>query len=196
MRQTCRLFRAMLYLIGMFLVPQIAVAEDFPDLLKKGTKEFGISTGHGWSFDSPETIKTVPFNIHWGCVLSGRCGSSWYGGNWELLGEGSFNYLYHNRNQYGIGIACLLRYNFLNRSAWVPFVQGGVGFWHSNVDVHNFPNEYNFSPQCGVGIQYFLCQCMSVRAEYRLQHFSNASLRSDNPGLNFQNVLVGISWYY
>jgi hypothetical protein len=37
---------------------------------------------------------------------------------------------------------------------------------------------------------------MSIHVEYRIQHFSNAGLRSDNPGLHFQNVLVGISWYY
>ncbi len=191
--KTCQ---SVLLLITMVLVPQVSAAEELNHLLGKGTEEIGIATGHGWSFDSPKTVKTVPFNIHWGYVFSNRMGSSWYQGNWEVLVEGSFNYLYHNRNQYGIGIAGLVRYNFLNESAWVPFVQGGVGAWHSNIDIHNFPNDFNFSPQAGIGIQYFTCRCMSIKAEYRVQHFSNAGLKSDNPGMNFHNVLVGISWYY
>ena len=78
----------------------------------------------------------------------------------------------------------------------VPFVQGGIGVWHSNIDYPNFPNDFNFSPQAGVGIQYFTCTCMSFHIEYRIQHFSNAGTRSDNPGLDFNNVLAGISWYF
>ena len=182
--------------ISLLLLPRNAAAQDFSDFLEKGTREYGIATGHGWSFGGSDRVKTIPVNVHWGQVISDRKGSSWYRGCWEVLAEGTFNYLYHNRHQYGIGLTGLLRYNFARESAWVPFVQGGIGLWHSNIDYPNFPNDLNFSPQAGVGLQYFICTCMSFHVEYRIQHFSNASTRSDNPGLDFNNVLAGISWYY
>jgi hypothetical protein len=195
-RKIKTLLRYLLVITGLLIVPQISYSQDFYDLLEKGTQEIGVETGYGRSFQRSVRVDTVPFNVHWGRVISKRMGSSWYEGCWEVLVEGNFNYLYHKRNQYGIGVTGLVRYNFARKSAWVPYVQGGMGVWHSNIDLPKFPNDFNLSPQAGIGLQYFICPCMSWRIEYRIQHFSNAGTRGHNSGLNFNNVLVGVSWYY
>lgn len=188
--------RYTLLLMTLLFVPQLCFGGERSPLLPKGTSEIGMATGYGWSFDTLEHIDTIPVMIHWGYVFSEVQGSSLLRGNWEALLEGNFHYLFKGRHQYGIGIAGLVRYNFLSGSRWVPFAEAGIGMWHSNVDMGSFPNDYNFSPQAGVGIQYFLQKSMSIKAEYRVQHFSNASLKESNPGLNFQNFLFGVSYYY
>lgn len=182
--------------LSIIILPQLCCAKEEHQFLKKGKKEIGISSGFGWSFNSDENIDTIPVNIHWGYYISEVQRFFCFQGSLEALMEGGFNYLFRNRRHYGVGMAGLLRYNFGMSSSWVPFLQAGVGVWHSNVDVPDFPNEYNFSPQAGAGIQYFLNEYYSIRLEYRIQHFSNAGLRSNNGGLNFHNVLIGFSYYY
>lgn len=181
---------------ALLMVSHALLAEETTDALAKGTQELGISSGYGWSTKADRHVHAVPLNVRWGCVFTDPQGSSFYRGVWEGLVEGSVSYLFHGQRCYGIGINGLLRYNLLAGKKFVPFVQAGVGVWHSNLDMHNFPSDFNFCSQGGAGFSYFLTGKTAVQAEYRFQHYSNASLYKNNGGLNMNNGYIGCAFFF
>lgn len=182
--------------IGLLVIPHVLLAEEVGDPLTKGTQEIGISSGYGWSIGAERCINAVPLNVRWGCMFTDPQGCSFFRGIWEVLVEGSGSYLYNGPRAYGIGINGLLRYNFLAGKRFIPFFQGGVGVWHSNLDMHNFPSDFNFCSQVGPGVSFFLTTKAALQAEYRLQHYSNASLYKNNSGLNMSNFWVGCAYFF
>ncbi|MCD6353388.1 MAG: acyloxyacyl hydrolase [Proteobacteria bacterium] len=185
-----------LLFIGFLAFPQISLSEDNVNYLEKGTREIGISTGYGFSRDAERYVESVPLNLHWGCVFTDPKGKSFYRGNWEYLVEGSLSYLFHGQRKYSIGATGLIRYNFLAGKRLVPYVQAGAGILHTNLEMHNFPNDFNFSSQAGLGIQYFISKNTAIRGEYRLQHISNAGLYENNTGLNMNNFWIGYAYFF
>lgn len=185
-----------LLIISFLMTPCFLGAEEGISLREKGTQEIGFGSGYGRSFESNRHVDSVPLNLRWGCVLTESKGHSFLKGNWELLLEGSVSYLFHDQKKYGLGVNGLIRYNFLSGKRLVPFLQAGFGVWHSNLDMHNFPNDFNFCPQGGGGIQYFIKKDMAIQWEYRLQHYSNAGLNDKNAGLNLNNFWIGGAYFF
>jgi len=184
-------------LIFLFLmIPNFSSAEEDLNLLSKGTQELGFGSGFGWSFDSNRNVNKVPFSFYWGCIFTDPKSFFFLKGNWEFLWEGSVSYLFHNQKKYSLGLSGLIRYNLLTGKRLIPYIQGGVGVWHTNLKMHDFPNDFNFCSQGGVGIQYFLKKDIAIRGEYRFQHFSNAGLYDKNAGLNMNNFWFGCSFFF
>lgn len=89
----------------------------------------------------------------------------------------------------------ILRWNFLTRSHRIqPWFQGAGGLIYTT---HKFPPNFmsgpgldggtsvwNFSPQGGVGMHYFVKPQQSVDFEASGVHISSASLGDRNPGVN------------
>lgn len=108
----------------------------------------------------------------------------------------------------GISITpILLRWDFAtNMRRILPFVQGGGGLIWTN---HKFPpvgpypepghqgtSVWNFTPQFGVGLQYFLRPRRSITFNANAVHISNASLGDANPGVNATvQFQIGYSWW-
>jgi lipid A 3-O-deacylase len=88
----------------------------------------------------------------------------------------------------------------------MPFVQGAGGLIWTN---HKFPpvgplplpghqgtSVWNFTPQFGVGFQYFLKPRRSITFNANAVHISNASLGDANPGVNATvQFQIGYSWW-
>ena len=171
-------------------------AEENAGFLQKGTRELGLEIGYGWSESSNRFVESIPISFHWGCILTNPIGPYFLKGNLEMLGEGSFSYLFHKQRKYGVGVSGLIRYNFLAGKRLVPYIQGGLGIWHTNFKMHGFPNDFNFSPQGGVGVQYFIKRNMAIQGEYRFRHFSNAGFYEHNSGLNMNNFWIGCAYFF
>ena len=108
----------------------------------------------------------------------------------------------------GISITpILLRWDFATSTRRIlPFVQGGGGLIWTN---HKFPpvgpfpapghqgtSVWNFTPQFGVGFQYFLKPKRSITFNANAVHISNASLGDANPGVNATvQFQIGYSWW-
>lgn len=89
----------------------------------------------------------------------------------------------------------ILRWNFLTRSRRIqPWFQGAGGLIYTT---HKFPPDilvphgtpggtsvWNFSPQGGVGVHYFIRPQRSVDLQLNAVHISSASLGDRNPGVN------------
>jgi lipid A 3-O-deacylase len=107
----------------------------------------------------------------------------------------------------GISITpVLLRWDLGGSRRILPFVQGGGGLIWTN---HKFPpvgplpapghqgtSVWNFTPQFGVGFQYFLRPRRSITFNANAVHISNASLGDANPGVNATvQFQIGYSWW-
>ncbi|HEX6496966.1 MAG TPA: acyloxyacyl hydrolase [Acidobacteriaceae bacterium] len=100
----------------------------------------------------------------------------------------------------------LLRWDLVGSRRILPFVQGGGGLIWTN---HKFPpvgplplpghqgtSVWNFTPQFGVGFQYFLKPRRSITFNANAVHISNASLGDANPGVNATvQFQIGYSWW-
>ena len=107
----------------------------------------------------------------------------------------------------GISITpILLRWDLQGSRRFMPFAQGGGGLIWTN---HKFPpvgplpapghqgtSVWNFTPQFGVGFQYFLRPRRSITFNANAVHISNASLGDANPGVNATvQFQIGYSWW-
>lgn len=112
----------------------------------------------------------------------------------------------------GISITpTLLRWNFVGTRVISPWLQGGGGMIWTN---HKFPafggppynltndglnsdtSVWNFTPQFGVGVHYFLSPRRSLDFGANAVHISSASIGDKNPGINASvQFSVGYTWW-
>jgi hypothetical protein len=74
-----------------------------------------------------------------------------------------------------------------------PYLLGGMGVLYSNINRRETRNDLNFNLQVGLGFYYSFNDNLSLIAEYRHAHVSNAGLHEDNAGLNTHHFLAGVS---
>jgi lipid A 3-O-deacylase len=100
----------------------------------------------------------------------------------------------------------ILRWNLVKGRRWMPWVQGAGGLIWTN---HKFPplgpvpapghlgtSVFNFTPQFGVGVHYFIRPKQSITFSANAVHISSASLGDANPGVNATVQLsIGYTWW-
>lgn len=105
----------------------------------------------------------------------------------------------------------ILRWNFAQRGRFAPWMQGAGGVLWTN---HKYPafgsstltlsndgpatdaSVWNFTPQAGVGLHYFVGTYRSIDFGANAVHVSSASLGDRNPGVNASvQFSLGYSWW-
>jgi hypothetical protein len=113
----------------------------------------------------------------------------------------------------------ILRWDFVGTRRWAPWVQGAGGSLWTN---HKYPafggppvsgagivnygvgnnaanddtSVWNFTPQFGVGVHYFVSSHRSIDFGANAIHISSASLGDKNPGVNASvQFSLGYSWW-
>ncbi len=103
-------------------------------------------------------------------------------------------------------IPIILRWNFAAAGRLVPWAQGAGGLIWTN---HKYPPDFlvshgtpggasvfNFTPQFGVGFNYFVKPKRSISFAANAVHISSASLGDRNPGVNASvQFELGYSWW-
>jgi len=107
----------------------------------------------------------------------------------------------------GISITpIILRWDFAAKGRLVPWAQGAGGLVWTN---HKYPPDYlvpegypggtsvwNFTPQFGVGLNYFIKPKRSISFAANAVHISSASLGDHNPGVNASvQFELGYNWW-
>jgi lipid A 3-O-deacylase len=168
-----------------------------------GKQSLGISAGHGLALpvggtQSPELedIQFFYLTPRWGVGITDPLGgSSWYRGNFELLLEGTFLYIFEPKSGRAGGIAPVLRYNFLTGSRFIPFLQAGAGVIALDADLRRQADGLNFILQSGLGLHYFLSQSTALTGEWRFHHISNAGIHHRNAGINSSLFMLGVTFF-
>ncbi len=98
---------------------------------------------------------------------------------------------------YGAGLSPLgLKVNFFPQSWIKPFVSASVGFLYFSYDVPvPDSSRFNFTPEVGLGIQFFLTPRNAVTIGYKYHHISNAGTGDRNPGLDSNVIYAGLSFF-
>jgi lipid A 3-O-deacylase len=100
----------------------------------------------------------------------------------------------------------ILRWNLRSGHRVLPWIQGAGGLIWTN---HKFPpigpypipnhlgtSVFNFTPQFGVGVHYFVKPRQSISFSANAVHISNASLGDSNPGVNASvQFSIGYTWW-
>jgi lipid A 3-O-deacylase len=168
-----------------------------------GKQSLGLSGGYGFALpvggtDAPELedIQFVYVTPRWGVGISNPLGErSWYRGNFELLLEGTFLYMFEPKSGIAGGLAPMLRYNFLTGGRVIPFLQAGAGVIALDADLSRQSDGLNFILQSGVGLHFFLSQSTALTGEWRFHHISNASIHDKNAGINSSLFMLGVTFF-
>ena len=122
---------------------------------------------------------------------------AWYRGSFQIAPEIFGAGIFHGPGSYVAGGSILFRYKFV-QPGWrvVPFFEGGGG--GTSLDIpHNFDGkDFNFNLDLGAGARYFVKKNLSINAEYRFQHISNANLWNRNVGVNVSGPALGVSFFF
>ncbi|HEY7165626.1 MAG TPA: acyloxyacyl hydrolase, partial [Candidatus Binatia bacterium] len=81
--------------------------------------------------------------------------------------------------------------------SWIkPFIAASVGFLYFTDDVPvPDSSRFNFTPEVGVGVQFFLTPKQAVTVGYKYFHISNAGTGDRNPGLDNNVIYAGYSFF-
>ncbi|WP_051185027.1 acyloxyacyl hydrolase [Desulfatiglans anilini] len=122
-------------------------------------------------------------------------------GNWELIGELTYSYIYKGAGNVMGGITGLIRYNFVQPGArCFPYLQAGVGVVLN--DAYRDGNQIDlgqaveFTPQGSAGLRFMLSPHWALNGEVMFHHVSNAGLSMRNRGLNAFGGLVGMTYFF
>ncbi|HEX3314784.1 MAG TPA: acyloxyacyl hydrolase, partial [Gemmataceae bacterium] len=101
---------------------------------------------------------------------------------------------------YLTGASLMLRYDACPSWTICPYFQVGTGFvltdaWRDQKQMA-IGEEFEFLQQVEFGVRWKLRECLSVEAEYGLQHTSNAGFARRNGGANDLGVSIGLRWTF
>jgi opacity protein-like surface antigen len=172
--------------------------------LTKGTNEFGL--WGGGSPDSFDFIGTVEdrelllFGLRYGRVL----------GAWESV---SLEYTLDiipaavvfepdsvrrgSSTIYGAGLSPLGFKLNIGQESWIkPFLAAAVGFLYFEKDIPvPRSSRFNFTPELGLGVQFFLAPKRALTLGYKWHHMSNANTGRSNPGMDSHVFYAGFSFF-
>ncbi|MGH9161368.1 MAG: acyloxyacyl hydrolase [Vicinamibacteraceae bacterium] len=101
------------------------------------------------------------------------------------------------RDQASVGFGAsplLLRWRFIGWRHVQPYVEGLSGITRTDHALPEGTTRFNFSSKAGIGTWLAVSEHVGLLVGYRFDHVSNASRRRVNPGLNFHEIYVGLSW--
>ena len=124
-------------------------------------------------------------------------GSGFLRGNIEAVGEAFAGGIYEETGNYVAGGSIMGRYNFIPQNSHLsPYVQVGVGGEMMDIDHQYDGHNFNFNVVAMGGLRYFIKPRLSLNAEFRYQHLSNANTGDRNIGINAVGPALGISWFF
>lgn len=98
---------------------------------------------------------------------------------------------------YGAGLSPLgFKLNFGQQSWIKPFLAASVGFLYFEDDVPvPRSSRFNFTPELGLGAQFFLAPKRAVTVGYKFHHISSAGIHRRNPGMDSHVLYAGFSFF-
>ncbi len=187
-------------------------AEDVPTW-HDHLKEIGILTGYGASrLIGQGPYRVVPFYVQLGvdmdkmqlgyCDWVEKAAKTFFHkdfrpqGYTEFVVEPFLSDVVGPNSNMEVGLVLLSRFAYPVTPHIHPYLFGGGGVMYGTQHVHYQATQWNFTPQLGAGVSFFLKDDLALKVEYRRRHFSNANIKTPNHGVNANLVLMGISWFF
>ena len=168
-----------------------------------GKKHIGLSAGYALAIDwigssaDAHDVRYTAVNAHLGAGITDvLADEAWYRGNLEVVGEGTFLAETEPSSGTAVGGGLLLRYNWLRSERTVPFVNLGASAMNLDFNLESQSDGIAFLLQAGFGTHFFLSRRLSLTAEWRFQHISNARINMPNNGTNASVILLGTTFFF
>lgn len=167
-----------------------------PEKPHKWLKEIGFLTGYGTASLEKKSAdyEVIPILPRFGFDINPIKGS--IGGDLELIAEPIMNVVISPDANAEFGASCLLKYSSHITARIAPYIEGGIGMVYTTQHTHEQGTQFNFLPQVGGGLQFFLNKNLALTGGYRYRHLSNAGMSDDNSGINHHFILVGLSYFF
>jgi len=165
------------------------------DVLEAG---FAVGAGPGLEvIGSTEEHDLAQLSGRFGWVFAGPIGAGMLlGGRPELLWEAFWTEQFQPEVRAGIGGSVGIRWNFLSRSRWVPYIDWQMGMGWTDIGEPDLTGKFQFNLRPGIGSHFFLRDDLALTLEARWFHMSNAGLHAPNHGTNTLLFMVGFGWFF
>ena len=167
---------------------------------KAGTQSltFDIGAGYGTEiFGSKQSHDLALASLSYGYVLGSIQGAGhWYAGNFELRGELFAGGQFLPSEEWLVGIAPHLRYDFATGTRWMPYVDIGGGVSATSIGPPDLSHVFEFNLQGTVGINWFIRDNVAINVGVHYLHLSCAGINQPNLGLNNVGAMAGVSWFF
>ena len=171
----------------------------FANAMKFGSQQIGVFVGGGTGVGKRSSTQFAFVGGRYGWVLTDNHGKSWYRGNFEFdIDVLPFTaYLQPGKNAFGAEFRpVVMKWNFTGGKKIVPFAEISGGMLFTNNDVPTNTNNFNFTPQGGLGLHFFRDPKHSITTQIKYQHVSNAGLANNNSGINAAiQFTLGYTWW-
>ncbi len=163
-----------------------------------GHWNFGMQVGFALENDIPRNISHIFMVIaqpQLGFVVKDFRGPRSPVRRFEIVNEGIFGNAVHPGGRL-TGYALLFRFDGRNHGRFIPFFDAGGGMQYTTLHTKapELSGSFQFSPQAGLGIQYFFDPQRALVLEYRYMHMSNAGIEPPNHGFNASMITIGFRW--
>jgi hypothetical protein len=186
-------------LVVFAVVPVCSEETSAPERSHKWLREIGLLTGFGTaSINNQSDYQVIPFlpQIGFDINPAAECLHIRPRGTIEFVTEPLINVVISPNANAEVGCSFLLKYSDKLTSHIAPYLEGGVGAIYTTQHTEEQGTQYNFIPQVGAGLQFFLNESFALTGGYRFRHLSNASISDDNSGINHHFALCGISYFF
>ena len=169
-----------------------------PFWTNRGRWTFGFQAGYALENAIPRNISHINLLVaqpQLGFIAWDSPGSRLPARRFEVLSEGFLGNAVHPGGRV-TGQTLLFRLDGKPRGSLVPFFDMGAGVLDTTLHSRapELSGQLQFTPQGGVGLQYFFNPQRAIVFEYRYMHMSNASIEPPNHGFNSSMITVGVRW--
>jgi len=117
-------------------------------------------------------------------------------GRFNFVLEPFFNIVSAPDTNIEVGSNFLFKYTFPLTERFQPYLKVGAGVLYMSQHTKEQSTQYNFLPQAGGGLNFFIRDDVALICEYRYRHLSNCSFKTPNAGIDADMILGGISFFF
>ena len=115
-------------------------------------------------------------------------------GKWEFQIEPFIDTVYMPRTNFEAGVALGLKYTFESDGDVHPYLKVSTGPMYTSQPTLEQSTKFNIGSQGAIGLQIDVSDESGLLLEARFRHFSNASIKTPNSGVDGNYLLAGWRW--
>ena len=156
-------------------------------------RDVAVRVGYGAAMNTEDTVEfgAIFPSVRWRFYQKHLGNGAFL--NLRTAGEAVFLKYFRPEGAVGLGVTPWIRVDLEYKSAIVYF-QGGLGGIWTNLDIHEIGQEFNFTPQGELGLEYAFSDKFHLNLAFRYHHISNAGLHKNNQGVDSGMGVAGISF--
>jgi hypothetical protein len=117
-------------------------------------------------------------------------------GKWDFRWEPFFTNITSPGRNVEAGCMASLRIGIpVSDAHWLPYIVGGTGPMYTSQHTREQSTQWNFVSYGALGVEYRMDEHSAVCAEVWTRHYSNASIKDPNDGIDTRDWLIGYTLY-